>query len=145
MPSFKQQLQAVLDRATSPEVLEEVGALIVQRLKERVRGGQAVKKAGGNPSSLKPLSNSYIRQRARDPNLSPETSPSKSNLTRYGDMLDSLTYYVDSRGNLVVTVKGEANVRKAIYTSVDRPWANLSKADITAIQKIVRSKLTGKD
>ena len=116
----------------------------MERLRTRVREGQAVKKAGGNPSKLKPLSEGYIKQRARDPRLSSETTPGTSNLTRYGDMLDSLTYYVDNNGNLVVTVQGEANVRKAIFTSVDRPWANLSKADIAAIQKIVRNKLTGK-
>jgi hypothetical protein len=140
MPSFKEQLQAILKRGTSREILEQVGETIVTRLKDRTRGGQGVKKEGGNASRLKPLSAGYIRQRARDARLSSETTPSTSNLTRYGDMLDSL-YFKIVNGQLIVDVRGEDNVKKAIYTSDDRPWANLSRADITVIKEIVRKGL----
>ncbi len=103
---------------------------------DRVREGNGAKTPGGNPSALKPLSPNYIKQRERDPKLSSETSPSTSNLTRYGDMLDSLDYKL-SNGKLLVTVTGSDNVKKAIFTNEVRPWVNLTKADVTAIRELV--------
>lgn len=131
----------MLSQVTNRETLDAVGELVVERIRERTRGGSGAKTPGGNASALKPLSPSYVKQRARDPNLSPETSPSTSNLTRYGDMLDSL-YYAIRQGKVFVSVEGADNLRKAIYTSVDRPWANLTRADVTAVRDLV-SKLSG--
>src|SRR5690606_2199945 len=121
-------------------ILQAIGELIVTRIRERVRSGRGAKTPGGNPSALKPLSENYIKQRARDPRLSSETSPATSNLTRYGDMLNSLNYRIQN-GKLIVTVEGEDNLKKAIYTSVDRPWVNLTKADATAIRQLVEAMI----
>ena len=99
-----------------------------------------MKTAGGNETALKPLSANYIRQRARDPNLSSETSPSTSNLTRYGDMLDALDYKI-SNGKLTVTIIDADNVKKASFTHDVRPWVNLSRADVLAIRELVNEML----
>lgn len=55
-------------------------------------------------------------------------------------MLDSLDYDIRN-GVLTVTVKGEDNMRKAIFTSQERPWANLTRADVTAIRELVEKML----
>jgi hypothetical protein len=55
-------------------------------------------------------------------------------------MLDSLTYRLQE-GKLFVTITGADNLRKAIYTSVDRPWVNLTRADVTAIMSLVDKML----
>ncbi len=107
-----------------------------------MRSGKGAKTPGGNASALKPLSKSYIAQRARE-RLSSETSPSTSNLTRFGDMLDSLTYKIRNC-KIIVTVDGDENVKKAIYTSEDRPWVNLTRADETVIKQLVE-KLLGEE
>lgn len=99
-----------------------------------------MKTAGGSESALKPLSANYIKQRARDPNLSSETSPSTSNLTRYGDMLDSLDFKITG-GKLTVSIIGADNVKKAIFTNDVRPWVNLSRADVVAIRALVEELL----
>jgi hypothetical protein len=130
-------LRGVKDQA----VLEAVAAVIVERLRERTRGGSGAKTPGGNASALKELSDSYIKQRARDPRLSSETSPSTSNLTRHGGMLDSLDYTI-AGNKITVSVVGEDNVKKAIYTHETRPWVNLTRADVTVIRDLVQ-KLAG--
>ena len=86
------------------------------------------------------MSESYIKQRARFAGLSSETDPEESNLTRTGDMLDSLFSKVDVNG-LTVNVKGDRNALKAMYTSIDRPWANLSYEDIEFLKQVVRDSL----
>lgn len=55
-------------------------------------------------------------------------------------MLDSLTYTIRD-GKLLVTIEGAANVQKAIYTSIDRPWVNLTAADIRRIRDLVEEML----
>ena len=114
--------------------------MIVDRIRERTRAGSGAKTFEGNASALKPLKASYIKQRERDKGLSSETSPSTSNLTRYGDMLDSLDFTIRG-GTLIVSVVGEDNLRKAIFTSEERPWAKLTRADVTAIRKLIEKEL----
>ena len=134
------QIQTVLRKVNDRKILQEVGRIIVERIRERTRGGRGAKKFGGNASKLKPLSDKYIQQRSRDPRLSSETTPSTSNLTQYGSMLDSLIFTVQN-GVLNVSIKGAENIRKAIFTSKDRPWVNLTRADITIIRKTIEKLL----
>jgi hypothetical protein len=114
-------------------------------LVERVRGeGKGVKREDGNKGDLKPLSPDYIKQRARDPRLHSETTPETSNLTRTGEMLDSLKYRINRDGSLEIYVAGGTHVlQKVIYTNEARPWVNLGRAEKTAIYEFV-SKLISK-
>jgi hypothetical protein len=104
-----------------------------------------VKREDGNKSDLAPLSPGYIKQRERDARLHPETSPETSNLTRTGEMLDSLKYRIRD-GKLEIYVAGGRKVLdKVTYTNEARPWVNLGRAEKTAIRefvdKLIRKKL----
>lgn len=110
----------------------------------RVRGdGNGVKYPGANVSKLAPLSKAYIKVRAHDPNLSPETAPGLSNLTRTGKMLDALTYEI-TNGKLSVLIKKPKELLKAMYTNNTRPWINLSKGEQTAIKDFIERFLANK-
>lgn len=120
--------------------LKRAAEYIVTTLRERTRGGDGVEDEGYPETPLKPLSETYIKQRMRFADLSDETDPETSNLTRTGDMLDSLYYRVDTSG-LTVSVKGSDNLLKAIYTSAERPWTNLSAQDIETLKQMVREEI----
>lgn len=106
-------------------------------LRDRVRGqGQGVKREGSPTSNLKPLSPKWIARRAAYAGLHPETTPSTSNLTYTGEMLDGL-YYTVKEGQVIVSVRRGEALKKAIYTNETRPWANLSKGEITKIRQAV--------
>lgn len=142
---FKSQLDQILRELTDETILRETGKFVVQLLKDRVRGeGKGVKAAGSPTSKLKPLSKDYIKQRARDRRLHPDTAPARSNLTRHGDMLNALRFEV-KQGELVVTIKDKDQLLKAIYTNETRPWVNISKGEETQITsfitKLVAEKL----
>lgn len=101
---------------------------------ERTRSGKGVKSPGSNTSKLKALSKPYIVARSKFKGLSGETSPATSNLTLTGAMLGSIEAKV-KKGELTVSVVGADNVRKAIYVSDARPFAYLSKGELTQVTK----------
>jgi hypothetical protein len=135
---FNSQLRSILKRLTDKAVLEAVGQFVVDLIRERVRGeGRGVKTPDGNKTKLKPLSKAYIKQRQKDRNLHPETTPATSNLTRTGQMLDSLRYRI-RQGRLEIYVDGGTKVlNKVTYTHADRPWVNLGRAEKTEILKFI--------
>ncbi len=97
----------------------------------------------GPTEPLKPLSPSYIKERAKDPNLSSMTAPGISNLTRTGEMLDSLAYKVKKDG-LTVTIFNRQALLKAIWTNETRPWVNLSKDEAELIASYFQKLVEGK-
>ncbi len=111
---------------------------------ERVRSGSGVKAPGAPTSKLEPLSPAYIKVRAKDPNLSSETSPATSNLTRSGDMLAALRVVL-SGSRVSVQIPPGKLLDRAYYTNLKRPWANISKGEETRllafIDKLVKQKL----
>ena len=110
---------------------------------DRVRGqGQGVKTPFSPASSLAPLSPKYIAQRAKDPDLSAETAPSRSNLTRHGDMLDALQ--VRLSGTKVSVYISGAQLDKAIWTNQTRPWVNISSDEATRLREFIASKVKSK-
>ena len=122
---------------TGKAALTEVGEIVVEMVRDRVRGkGQGVKTEGARASKLKPLSPKWIAQRARFAALHPETSPARSNLTYTGEMLDGL-YYVIKKGEVIVSVRRGDAMKKAVFTNETRTWINLSKGEITKIRQSV--------
>lgn len=142
---LNKQLERVLKDITDKQILKQLGEFIVEMLVDRVRGqGQGVKQEDGNRTDLSPLSPGYIRQRARDRSLHPETSPERSNLTRTGEMLDSLRYRIKDGRVEIYVAGGNKVVNKAIYTNESRPWVNLGRAEKTLILKMVEELISKK-
>lgn len=111
---------------------EEAKAMIYARTK----AGKAVGSYNGGESPLKKLSPSYIRRRQTFAGLHPTTSPGKSNLTRTGQMLESLAVEEMPGGKFFVVVRGTrkgggSNAEVAQWvTEQGRPFLNLSRRQL---------------
>ncbi len=122
---------------TDKVLLREVGEALKVMIVERVRGeGKGVSSPGVPTSKLAPLSPKYIAERAKDKNLHPDTTPSTSNLTRTGQMLDALVVRV-SDNKVSVTIPGGKALQKAIWTNVFRPWVNISAGEATRLRALI--------
>lgn len=129
--------------------MPEVGEIMVKDIKKRTRLGFGVSDNGASKSRLKKLEDSTKRyrrwyDRARG-GLGDGATPTKSNLTLSGNMLDSLK--ARSTGDFSVRVEptgndaGISNKEKAEYVSVVRPFLFLSKPEIKRITKFLRKEL----
>lgn len=123
---------------------------IVKGIRSRTRKSLGVETSGGRPTALAPLSESYIEQRKRlkrNGQLSSKTSPSKSNLTKTGEMLDSLDYTLN-KGQIVISVAQEQKDKQKWNedgdTSKNKPkriFMNLSDEQIKEIEDAVLDEL----
>ena len=121
----------------------KIGQYAVDRIKTRTRLGKGVKEFNTPSEKLKPLSRAYIKQRVKDSKLSSQTTPSKSNLTRSGGMLDSLTYKVSGDKVIIGFDKSSAE-RKAGYVSDERPFLTLSTAEYNGLIRLIRKEVLKK-
>ena len=122
----------------------EVGELAKDLVVTRTKKGMGVKKSEGKQAKLKGLSESYKKQRnrlRRQGKLANDTSPSESNLTKEGQMLQS----VDSRAAKSVAevyIKGQDNNKKAeLQEKAGRTFMNLSKTEVNKIKKLIEQKI----
>ena len=124
---------------------------IENRIRTRTRAGYGVDKFGGHKSKLKPLKPSTIKARKRAKKkgeLSGETSPSKSNLTWTGSMLDNIIAKVKGQKRIGITfsggTKGVSNKDKAGYAhDLGREFRNLSNIELKAFNREVKKILEG--
>jgi len=120
-------------------VLNEIGEEAVDDIVKRTRLGYGVEKNGDKKGKLKPLSESYKEQRKeerKEGRLSTATSPSKSNLTRTGAMLDDLYHEVEEDG-VTIRFKSKFSDVKAAKVSRSRPFLNLSDLQVKRITRKV--------
>lgn len=92
--------------------LEVIGQLAVDLIVKRTRLGFGVKKNGGKRFRLASLTEGYVKQRKKG-GLSSFTRPKKSNLTRTGQMLESVKILKLSRGVITVGPQGKRNDGKS--------------------------------
>ena len=128
------------------KTMPTVGKIMKDTIKKRTRLGFGVEANEGTKGKLKPLSPLYKKQRKKL-KLSSETSPSKSNLTLSGSMLDNLDSKVNQQ-QLKIRVrpkgrdrKGVGNKQKAGWVSVVRPFLYLSKPEIKRIKKYLSEEI----
>lgn len=131
---FSKSLKDVVKKAESQGLLTNVAGYAIRLIVQRTRDGKGVKRPGSSPYRLKPLSASYIAFRRKNRSaLSPFTSPSKSNLTFTGQLLNSL---VLKKGATTITITpsgirddGKSNAEVARRVSKARPFLALSKGE----------------
>lgn len=75
----------IAQREAKKKALRELALIMPDVLKLRIQ-----QEGEGLNGSLPPLSEKYIKQRKKSRKLSPDTSPSKSNLTATGQMLNAI-------------------------------------------------------
>lgn len=118
----------------------DVGEEAVELIKKRTRLGYGVEDQGKSKTKLKRLSPEYIDQRKRKKPTGPST-PAKSNLTDSGDMLDALEAKEKQGNKVEIGFKNSKEEKKAKYVSEDRPFNNLSKAEVKQLQKKIEKSL----
>lgn len=134
---FKKIMQEVADDVSSSKAMEAMGEAASELIKKRTRLGYGVDEHGGSKKKLKKLSEPYKKTRKRNKSdLSGETTPARSNLTREGDMLNDLGPVSSSQGNVEVGFSNKDSEQKAEWvTEGGRPFNNLSKSEIKQLEQ----------
>jgi hypothetical protein len=94
------KIEKAVDDNLNVEALGQLGVEAVNIVRKRTRLGYGVKKEFGQREKLADLSPRYVESRKMFAGLAAYTSPKKSNLTRTGQMLESLGVTV--RGSTVI-------------------------------------------
>lgn len=151
---IKRMVDKATDKAVSKNFLGALGKILSKDIKVRTRSGLGTEEAkdGGRLKRLEPLnSEPYKKQRKRDKNLSTKTSPSKSNLTRTGQLLDSIISRVKGK-KIEISFKegrkpdkyGKTVKNDDIVTWQEtqrRPFFYISAPEQTRIDRLVRKKI----
>jgi hypothetical protein len=128
----------------------DVGNFAANMVRLRTRLGSGVDAEGSSKAKLKALSPKYVEARKKM-KLSPLTSARKSNLTKTGQLLDSIGAINPSLDGVEV---GPIGVRKEGHitneqvgeyvTKGGRPFNNLSNVELKRIQEFMRKELQSK-
>ncbi len=112
--SAKQDLKKIFDRiekvlgqAVNRTEMRSLANLSIDLIYKRTKLGYGVREKFGSKSPLRKLSPAYIAARKKSSKLSGTTSPSKSNLTFTGQMLDSLRILKESSGEFLIGPSGQ--------------------------------------
>ncbi len=131
---FKQIMQDALEDIVSSDTVDTIGETAVELIKKRTRLGYGVSEQGGSKKKLDALSEPYKKQRKKNKPKGPST-PSKSNLTNTGDMLDSMIATKSGTGKVEIGFDNTEDQKKAEYVSEKRPFNNLSKSETKQIEQ----------
>lgn len=133
-----------------------VGDQAVKMVYKRVKSGRGVTSLASKSPGLKGLtglSKGYIKQRRRTGVPGKDGSPSKSNLTYTGQMLEALSFEVSKYGFEILvkdTIRrakggvragvGMSNSKVAKYTQEQRPWLSFSKSEQKDLSEMYRGE-----
>lgn len=144
--AFKKFIEREFQSLVTKSYVTEVGKFTADMIRKRAQLGYGVSKSEGPRSKLKALSESYKTQRKKM-KLNENTSPSKSNLTRTGQLLSSLDVTEASATKVVVGPRGrrddgKTNEDVGEYVSKQgRPFNNVSDIEKKRIVEKVRKDL----
>lgn len=169
MSRIRVALETVIPQIKAPANMRKLGEMVAGMIKLRTRLGYGVASDGAEKSLLKPLAKSTIEVRkgnlafyksatgkviAYEPDdngakvrLHSDTRPSKSNLTRSGQLLDSEQVTEVGQGWVHVGPSGErtdglTNEKVAEYVSDGgRPFNHLSKVETKRLQDELKRQL----
>ena len=100
------KLEKTVEETISKAALKDVGVFARDLVVKRTRLGYGVQKDLASKKRLAKLSPRYVKRRKMFDELSENTSPSRSNLTLTGQMLDSITVKV-SKGSFEIKPTGK--------------------------------------
>jgi len=130
---FTENIKKELKKATSPSVMRALSEFALNLIVKRSRLGFGVSKNFGEKSKFPNLSDDYIKQRRRFKGLSFTTSPSKSNITRTGQLLLSMQVTVVKQGSFTIAPTGQRT---------DSRLSNKDLAEILAKKNRVFNRLS---
>lgn len=148
---FKRAYDRAMKRAFSAAQMTKYGEFAAEMIKLRSRLGFGVSTEGGNRNRFAELSKSYKEERAQDRKsgkLSSLTTPNRSNLTRTGQMLESLGVKKLKDGEVKIGPKGKrlgesiTNEEVGVFVSAaGRVFNNLSKTELKRLDKFIEDEL----
>jgi phage gpG-like protein len=154
---IRTKIEKGLRQATSPTEMLSLGKVAADQIKKRTRLGKGVDDSKRlsplAPLSTKPKSTVDQRKRKKEKgNLSPLTTPKKSNLTETGQLLDSITTKNAAQGKIDVGFTDKRNdleTNSAIAKYAEdgssnrpkRPFMNLAEFEIEKLRKIIRANI----
>jgi len=122
----------------------ELGAEITVMLRTRVRMGYGVSFDGAPKAKFHRLKTSTIAYReglAKAGSLSNLTKPKMANMTRFGTMMDDLTYRV-APSKVTILFSDDEETKKAFYNEqLGRPFMFLSPQEIRAAKQVIQKAL----
>lgn len=145
--TFKQleiQIKAVIQGVIKKSTMQEVANLAKNQVVERTSKGFGVKKPEGPKERLKGISESTKKRRrryAKAGDLSSETSPNKSNLTRSRQMLKSVDAKASTAKAEVFLNNEQARNKAEDQVNQGREFMNLSKTEVQKIKKLLEQKI----
>ena len=132
-------VNAALKQLATKEFMKYVGDQIASDIKKRTKLGYGVATEGGPQEKLKPLSDNY--KKYRKGKVASDTSPSKSNLTFSGDMLNDLVVTVtDTKATIDLGSELSRNKEKW-QREQGRVFFNISKTQISMLTSLIKKKL----
>lgn len=145
---LNKKINKVVGLGTNRKFLQRTIKILEEEIRERTQKGFGNDKFKGKEKPLKPLSDSYVKQRSKG-RLASTTSPRKSNLTRSGQMLKSLRGQVngdkmelvfkDARRN-----SSRGNSEVAGYAEVDpgeRQFINPTKKEFDKVEEQIAKEI----
>ena len=147
--ALKQKIEAALDRALQPRNLGKIAQSLALDIKKRTRLGYGVERTGAEKFKLAPLEAKTIEKRESlhdQGRLSEFTSPTKSNLTEKGHLLDSLVGRSKRKGQITVALKenrgdGKSNSKIESFQRKKRPFFNASRLEIKRLLQQIKDTL----
>lgn len=138
------QLEQTLKDILSEKNLEKIAQDIVDQIVLRTKLGKGVSQAEGPEKPLEKLSTSYKKQRKSlqsKGKLHETTTPTRSNLTQTGEMLDSIRYKINGE-EITIYIEGEFNNKKANW-QVDqkRSFLNISSVQKKRLINLINTQI----
>lgn len=169
--ALEKALEEAKKELLSRQNMQRLGREVSDDIVKRTQLGYGVRSNQGRREKLKPLAESTKAQRAGKlgfwtdpggkvipvttssessseylqrvkPDLSSNTRPNKSNLTRTGRMLSDIGYLVTGIGKLTIGFKSEYGARIAAFVSKLRPFFFLTDKETKRIERSVEKILT---
>lgn len=100
------RLEDTLNEATRAENIRPVAEFVIDLVIKRTRLGYGVQKQFGSKYKFPSLSPNYVKFRKKYSGLSETTSPSKSNVTLTGQLLDSIKIIKQTKGSVSFAPSG---------------------------------------
>lgn len=139
------RLQAAYKEAASPAVQMPIAEFALSLIVKRTRLGYGVRNNFGEKERLPQHSKRYIQVRKDSPHLSETTSPTKSNLTFTGELLESVRVIKARDGKIVISPDGVrsdgrlTNLKLArILESKNRVFNRISELEYQQILRFYR-------
>jgi hypothetical protein len=148
--SFKKSFEQAMRELSSKENMRRLGEIAADMIRTRTRLGYGVKRPGASREKLEKLAEatkeSKRRKRKRG-DLSDQTTPTRSNLTDTGQLLDSLQVTDVKEGEVTIGPKGRRSDGMtneevgSFVTENGRPFNNLSDVEEKRIAEEFRKQV----